>query len=119
MSVIVTLRIGGQPLEVEFDDHALATIAAATTPQPETAEPSPYMTIPEAALYIGYGYVGCRDCGGDDCRRCHGIGQVVNRQRVDDLLSARRLERVKEGSRTLIRRSDLDRYLDGGERRNR
>jgi excisionase family DNA binding protein len=51
------------------------------------------MTIPEAAAYL----------------RC-------SRQRVDDLLSQRRLARVKEGSRTLVRREEVDRYLSGGGR---
>jgi excisionase family DNA binding protein len=41
-----------------------------------------------------------------------------SRQRVYDVLSAGGIPRVKEGSRTLVRRSDVDRYLqDGGERR--
>jgi excisionase family DNA binding protein len=53
--------------------------------------PSPYMTVPEAAEYL----------------RC-------SRQRVDDLLSAGRLERVKDGGRTLVRRRDVERWL--GER---
>jgi excisionase family DNA binding protein len=58
---------------------------------------SEFLTIPEAA----------------DLLRCR-------RGRVDDLLSAGRIPRVKEGSRTLLRRSDLDAYLnDGGERRRR
>jgi excisionase family DNA binding protein len=52
---------------------------------------SPYLTIPEAAEVL----------------RC-------SRQRIDDLLSARRLPRVKDGARTLIRRSDLDAYLENG-----
>lgn len=39
------------------------------------------------------------------------------RQRVDDLLSSGRLQPVKDGTRTLIRRGDLAAYLDGGERR--
>jgi excisionase family DNA binding protein len=50
-----------------------------------------YLTIPEAAKYLG-----------------------SSRQRVDDLLSQRRLQRVKDGARTLIRRSDLVAYLEGG-----
>jgi excisionase family DNA binding protein len=60
----------------------------------ETAPASPYMTIREASEYL----------------RC-------SRQRIDDLLSQKRLERLKDGSRTLIRRSDLDRYLGLGRRR--
>jgi excisionase family DNA binding protein len=49
---------------------------------------SPYMTIPEAAVYA----------------RC-------KRQRIDDLLSAQRLTRHKEGSRTLILRAELEAHL--------
>jgi excisionase family DNA binding protein len=49
---------------------------------------SPYLTIPEAAAYA----------------RC-------KRQRIDDLLSARRLTRHKEGRRTLILRAELQAHL--------
>ena len=38
-------------------------------------------------------------------------------QRIYDLISARRLRRVKDGRRVLIRRADLDAYLDGGNGR--
>jgi excisionase family DNA binding protein len=57
----------------------------------QTAPESPYMTIPEAAVLM----------------RC-------SRQRIDDLLTARVLERVKDGSRTLLRRADVLRYLEDG-----
>lgn len=89
------------------------------------AEPqSPYMTVEEAAIYIGSGYRACdgyrgKRCAGDTCRRCGGTGQVVNRSRIDDLLSARRIPRTKDGARTLIRRADLDRYLDNNTRAGR
>lgn len=53
--------------------------------------PSPFMTIPEAAEYLR-----------------------TSRQRVDGLLSAGHLKRVKEGGRTLVRRVDVERWL--GER---
>jgi excisionase family DNA binding protein len=87
VSVTVTLRIGGQPLVAELDDEALAAIAAAVTPS--AAEPtSPYVTIMEAAQLL----------------RC-------KRQRVDDLLSAGKLRRFKEGRRTLLQRADLDDYV--------
>jgi len=49
---------------------------------------SPYVTICEAA----------------DLLRCR-------RQRVDDLLSQRRLSRLKDGSRTLISRAEVEEYL--------
>ena len=51
-------------------------------------EPSPYMTIREAAEFL----------------RC-------SRQRVDDLLSQRRLTRHKDGARTLIGRNEIEAYL--------
>jgi excisionase family DNA binding protein len=49
---------------------------------------SPYMTVVETANFL----------------RC-------SRQRVDDLLSQRRLSRYKDGSRTLISRAEIDDYL--------
>ena len=49
---------------------------------------SPYLTIPEAAAYA----------------RC-------KRQRIDDLLSARRLTRYKDGRRTLVLRAELEAHL--------
>jgi excisionase family DNA binding protein len=52
------------------------------------ANESPYMTVAEAAGYL----------------RCA-------RQRVDDLLSQRRLTRIKEGSRTLVLRAEVERHL--------
>jgi excisionase family DNA binding protein len=60
----------------------------------ECASASPYLSIPEAA----------------DLMRC-------SRQRIDDLLSARRLERVKDGRRTLLRRAEVLAYLEGGNGR--
>jgi excisionase family DNA binding protein len=35
-----------------------------------------------------------------------------SRQRVDDLLSQRRLTRFKDGSRTLIARDEIQRHLE-------
>jgi hypothetical protein len=94
-----------------------ARLAAATT-EPE----SPYMTIPEAALYIGSGYIACdghrkKPCKGKTCRRCHGTGQLINRRRIDHLLSAGLIPRIKEGGRTLIRRTDLDTHLANSSNR--
>ena len=51
-------------------------------------EPSPYLTVEEAAAFL----------------RC-------KRQRVDDLLSARRLTRHKDGSRTLVSRAELEAHV--------
>lgn len=83
-------------MEVPTADEFMALAARVTELEQRLAatrrqSESPYMTIPEAAEYL----------------RC-------NRQRVDDLLSQRSLERVKDGARTLIRRSDLLAYLDDG-----
>jgi excisionase family DNA binding protein len=55
---------------------------------------SPFVTIPEAAVVLR-----------------------SKRQRVDDLLSSGRLSRVKDGSRTLIRREQLLAYLDNHDGR--
>jgi excisionase family DNA binding protein len=88
VTVVVHVDLNGIRVPVELDADALATIAAAL-PHVDPPPPSPYMTIPEAAEFL----------------RC-------SRQRVDDLLSARCLERVKDGSRTLLRRSDVLAYLE-------
>lgn len=114
MSVTIHVDLNGVRVPLVLDDAALAAVAAAVTAKAEPEPLSELLTVPQAALYIGCGYKPCSNCKGDACRRCHGTGQVVNRQRVDDLLSSGRLERVKDGSRTLIRRSDLDAYLDNG-----
>jgi excisionase family DNA binding protein len=53
-----------------------------------SAPASPYLTIPEAAELL----------------RC-------SRQRVDDLLSQRRLTRFKDGTRTLVSRAEIDAYV--------
>lgn len=65
--------------------EALEARLAATEP----VEASPYMTILEAAEFL----------------RC-------SRQRIDDLLSQRRLPRIKDGSRTLLSRNEIERYLE-------
>lgn len=95
MIVTITLQLNGVPVPIELDDAALATLAAglATRDTSTREETSPFMTIVEAAEFL----------------RC-------SRQRVDDLLSARRLPRVKDGARTLIRRSDLDAYLENASK---
>jgi excisionase family DNA binding protein len=61
-----------------------------------SSEDSPLMTIPEAAAYL----------------RC-------KRQRIDDLLSARRLTRHKDGRRTLISRSELENHVSATTGRRR
>lgn len=89
MSVTVTLSLNGAAVPVTLDDAAIGAIAAAL-PRPESAR-SPLMTIPEAATHL----------------RC-------SRQRIDDLLSQRRLTRVKDGRRTLVRREEIETYLASG-----
>lgn len=78
---------------VELSDDDVRRIAASTAAilRAEAGErhrESPYMTVEEAAAYL----------------RCR-------RQRIDDLLSQRRLTRVKDGNRTLISRAELEAYL--------
>jgi excisionase family DNA binding protein len=71
---------------VDRVDELEARLAAAERPAD-----CPFMTIPEAAAFLR-----------------------TSRQRIDDLLSARRIERVKDGSRTLLRRADVLAYLEAG-----
>ena len=82
-------------MNVELPDAVIDLIADAVAAKLalrfEQPEPSPYLTTDEAADYL----------------RC-------SRQRIHDLLSAGRLTRVKEGRRTLVRRDEIDGYLDGG-----
>ncbi len=63
---------------------------------PTSGPQSPYMTVEEAAEYLR-------------CGR-HKDGKI-KRQRIDDLLSSRRLARVKDGSRTLVLRSEIEAHL--------
>jgi excisionase family DNA binding protein len=74
-------------------ERAAELVLARLADQRETESESPYMTIPEAAEHL----------------RC-------KRQRVDDLLSAGKLTRHKDGSRTLVERAELERYLNGVRR---
>jgi excisionase family DNA binding protein len=67
---------------------ALAAILARRLPAPTRPDPSPYLTVAEAAAYLR-----------------------ASRQRVYDLLSSRRLSRHKDGARVLISRAELDAYL--------
>ncbi len=57
------------------------------------AEPSPYLSVEETATYM----------------RC-------SKQRVHDLTSSGRLRRVKDGTRTLLERSEVEQYLTNGRR---
>ena len=88
--VTVTLPIGRVQVSLAPETlAALAELLAPYLPQPAAPEASPYLTVTEAAAYLR-----------------------SRRQRVYDLLSSRRLPRIKDGSRVLIRRADLDAYLD-------
>lgn len=77
-----------QLIRQEVEDEVGRKLALLKAEQPPVA--SPYLTVGEAACYL----------------RC-------SRQRVYDLLSSGRLRRYKDGSRVLIAREDLERYLAG------
>jgi excisionase family DNA binding protein len=95
MGVTVTVELNGTPVPVVLDEVALAAIAAGL-PEREPPKPaSPYMTILEAAAYL----------------RC-------SRQRVDDLLSQRRLTRFKDGARTLVSRDEIEAHVGGSGSRS-
>jgi excisionase family DNA binding protein len=85
----ITVWLGDLPLTLP--PAAIAAIAAAVRAQmpiEPREESSPYLTVAQAAEYL-----------------------QASRQRVYDLLSARRLPKYKDGSRVLIRRDDLDTHL--------
>jgi len=88
VSVRVEIELSGVKVPVVLDDAALAAIAAAV-PTPAAEPTSKYLTIVEAAALL----------------RCR-------RQRVDDLLSQRRLGRKKDGRRTLIARDEIEAMLN-------
>lgn len=97
MTVEITLMIGGQSLVAELDDASLAQIAAAL-PRNES-ETSRWLTIPAAADYLG-----------------------LTQQAVRKLIDRRRIEKHQPSGkrgRILIRRADLDRYLEADNGRSR
>ncbi|MBD0328584.1 MAG: helix-turn-helix domain-containing protein [Thermoleophilia bacterium] len=75
----------------ELYERLVADVTARIAAERAAADRPEFLTVPETAELL----------------RC-------SRQRVDNLLSAGRLPRVKDGGRTLIRRADLDAYLDKG-----
>ncbi|MFN8123804.1 MAG: helix-turn-helix domain-containing protein [Thermoleophilia bacterium] len=82
------LSVELSPEQVELIAKRAAEIVAsqAAPPPPE----SPYLTISEAADYIR-----------------------ARRHRIDDLLSRGYLTRIKEGTRTLVSRAELEAYVRG------
>jgi excisionase family DNA binding protein len=89
VNVKVNATANGIPVVLEIDEAALAVIAGALPEGAAEAE-SEFLSVPEAAEFL----------------RC-------NRQRVYDLLSARRLTRYKDGSRVLVKRAELLDHLKG------
>lgn len=87
VTVTVVIELNGARVPLQLDDDALRAIAAAVAP---AAPPysSPFLTIVETAEYL----------------RCP-------RQRIDDLLSQRKLTRHKDGARTLVSRTELEEYI--------
>ena len=81
-----------RPLAFEVPPELVDEIAerAAERVREHLAGPGAWLTVDEAAAYA----------------RC-------SRQRVYDLRSCGRLPRTGDGSRVLVRRSDLDNYLAG------
>lgn len=76
-------------VKLDFPDDLVEAIAERVAERIGTAAPSPLLTVEEAAEVL----------------RCRP-------KRIYDLTSQRRLEFVKDGSRTLIRRSAIDDYLN-------
>jgi excisionase family DNA binding protein len=86
------LELTSSNVTIALSAADLETIAAAVAVrQTAAASPtdSPYMTVREAAIYIR-----------------------ARPQRIYDLLSSRRLPKSKDGTRVLVRRADLDEYLN-------
>lgn len=82
-------------VRLDFPDELVEAIATRVAELTGTgSRPSPLMTVVEAAEYL----------------RCQP-------KRVYDLTSQRRIDFVKDGSRTLIRRDALDKYLNESENR--
>ena len=76
---------------IQLTDEQIAAIAAIAAERVNCqAQPDPWMTVDQAAVYLA--------CG---------------RQRVYNLVSQRRLRHVKDGSRVLFRRQWLDDILEG------
>ncbi len=77
---------------IEFPDQIIDEIARRVAELVSTSQVSPLLTVSEAAEYL----------------RC-------SPKRIYDLTGQRRIDFVKDGSRTLIRREALDTYLKNGD----
>jgi excisionase family DNA binding protein len=75
-------------VETIVDAVVERVLARLDSVRPASEPASPYLTVPEAAELL----------------RC-------KRQRIDDLLSSRRLTRIKEGARTLVLRTEIEAHL--------
>jgi excisionase family DNA binding protein len=85
----VTLQLSNVQVTLPAETiNALAAALARHQPAPARQDPSPFLTVAEAAVYLR-----------------------ASRQRVYDLLSSRRLPKYRDGARVLIRRTDLDAHL--------
>ncbi|MEK6273223.1 MAG: helix-turn-helix domain-containing protein [Actinomycetota bacterium] len=80
----------GVELPPEFVELIAERVAELLADRHPSSEPPPYLTVDQAAEYLA-----CKP------------------KRVYDLCSQRRLPFRKDGSRTLLRRADLDAYLEG------
>ena len=78
------------PLPPELVEAIAQRAATLVAERQDAGEAPPYLSVEEAADYL----------------RC-------KPKRVYDLCSQRRIPFVKDGSRTLLRRVDLDAYLEG------
>ena len=89
-------KLEGRSVNLRFDfpDELVEAIAVRVAGLISTTSASPLMTVPEAADYL----------------RC-------KPKRIHDLVSQSRIDFEKDGSRTLIRREALDRYLSENSNR--
>lgn len=93
----VVLRLNGDVIldMILSSSSAVERIRAVLlTTTTQTRSTSPFFTIPEAADYLR-----------------------AKRQRVDDLLSAGLLTRIKDGGRTLLLRAEVEQYVLSTARR--
>lgn len=79
---------GGILLSPDLLEVIAERVAELLAKQAPAAEPDPYLTVDQAAEYLA-----CKP------------------KRIYDLCSQHRVDCLKDGSRTLLRRADLDAYL--------